>query len=190
MSEKYCYIIALGCNQGNLLLGHPRHILRHAIDALECDDIDVFAVSAIAESRPVGPSQRSYANAAVMIASHLAPDALLERLQNIERHFGRKRMGQRWRGRILDLDIILWSAGCWSSTSPALIIPHALFANRSFVLAPCAQIAGNWRDPLTGLSLHQLNFRNRKEKLLTTKASLPSGSQRITPKMPRNWWGR
>ena len=107
-------------------------------------------------SRPIGPGTRNYANAVVMIASKLKPDALLKRLKNIERAVGR-RPGKRWGDRPLDLDIIAWSGGIWAS--PGLTIPHPEFRKRRFVLAPLVEIAPDWRDPITHLTARQLLAR-------------------------------
>ena len=115
------------------------------------------ASAPIVASRPLGPSLRRYANSTAVIATKLDPDDLLDRLQQIERQFGRKPGGQRWTARVLDLDIVLWSGGPWSS--PGLTIPHPLFRERSFVLQPANAIAPTWRDPLTGLTLRQLTAR-------------------------------
>ena len=78
-------------------------------------------------------------------------------LDGIERDFGRRAGGQRWTSRVLDLDIVLWSGGPWSS--PGLTIPHIAFRERGFVLRPALPIAATWRDPLTGLSLRALYSR-------------------------------
>ena len=129
-------------------------------------DIDVFANSPIISSAPVGPSQRTYANAAAIVASPLTPPALLARLHEIEVHFGRERRGQRWRARVLDLDIILWSGGIWAEDCPALSIPHPAMRIRGFVLAPAAMIAPDWRDPVTGLTIRQLQSRFTRPKPL------------------------
>jgi 2-amino-4-hydroxy-6-hydroxymethyldihydropteridine diphosphokinase len=93
----------------------------------------------------------------MLVASALAPPDMLALLQAVEREFGRKRRGQRWRARTLDLDIVLWSGGIW--VSPDLAIPHPAFRERAFVLTPAALIAPRWRDPLTGLTLRQLAAR-------------------------------
>ena len=68
----------------------------------------------------------------------------------------------RWRARTLDLDLILWSGGCWADA--VLVIPHRAFRGRSFVLDPAARIARDWRDPITGLSLAHLHHRLGKRK--------------------------
>jgi 2-amino-4-hydroxy-6-hydroxymethyldihydropteridine diphosphokinase len=137
-----------------------------AIAALETGEIDVYAHSAIIESAPIGPSQRRFANAAAILASPLSPPELLERLQSIEAHFGRVRRGQRWRARTLDLDILLWSGGIWSQSCPHLHIPHPGFRSRGFVLIPAATIAGDWKDPVTGLDIRQLHSRFNRPKPL------------------------
>ncbi len=137
-----------------------------AINALEMDDIDVFAQSPIILSAPVGPSLRRYANAAAIVATSLSPPELLDRLHQIEAHFGRERRGQRWRARTLDIDIILWSGGMWVEDLPALAIPHPRMRERNFVLGPAAAIAGNWRDPVSGLAVRHLAQRLKQPKPL------------------------
>ena len=160
MSEAsgHRYIVALGSNMQLSGVGGPRAVLGAAIEAFAADDEqDVLAISPTIESEPVGPSQRRYANAAMLAASPLSPPDVLALLQAVERDFGRKRRGQRWRARTLDLDIVLWSGGIW--VSPDLAIPHPAFRERPFVLHPAAHIAPRWRDPLTGLTLRQLAAR-------------------------------
>jgi 2-amino-4-hydroxy-6-hydroxymethyldihydropteridine diphosphokinase len=135
------------------------------------EDIDVFATSSIANSKPLGPSNRQYANAAAVLVSDLLPSELLIRLKAIERHFGRRVQGQKWRSRVLDLDIILWSGGIWSSDRPALSIPHIQMRERHFVLGPASEIAADMRDPLSGLQLKHLNHRLNHAKPLDAAKS-------------------
>ena len=116
----------------------------------------VVAVSRIVASAPVGPSIRRFANAVVLVDSTDEPPAMLARLKAIERAFGRRR-GQRWSARVIDLDIVLWSGGAWSS--PGLTVPHILYRERGFVLGPLLAVAPDWRDPLSGLSVRQLCTR-------------------------------
>lgn len=142
------YAIAIGSNRRGRH-GSPRDEIAAAIAAIG----DVVAVAPTIETPPLGPSIRRFANTAVLIESDEMPDMLLDRLKTIERAFGRRR-GQRWGARVIDLDIVLWSGGSWSSA--ALTIPHRLFRTRDFVLRPLAAIASDWRDPLTGLRVHHL----------------------------------
>lgn len=132
-------------------------MLRAAFAALDAKGLKLRAVSPIMASAPLGPSLRRYANAAAVVKTKLEPEELLGRLKAIEQRFGRRRGGQRWRARVLDLDIVLWSAGPWCS--PGLVVPHPEYRRRSFVLAPAAQVAADWRDPLTGLTIRHLLTR-------------------------------
>lgn len=151
------YLIALGSNVRHPGHGNPRNVLAAALTAFDRAGLEVVSASPITDSAPLGPSQRRYANSAAIITSGLAPDALLARIKHIEQDFGRTRRGRRWRARVLDLDIILWSGG--SFASPELLIPHIAYRDRDFVLGPAGLIAPHWRDPITGLTIKHLHTR-------------------------------
>ena len=106
-----------------------------------------LASSSIIGTAPLGPSLRRFANAAVLIETPLAPPHLLKQLKHTERAFGRRR-GRRWGARVLDLDILLWSGGCWNSRN--LTIPHRHLHGRRFALDPLLQIAPDWKIPNHG----------------------------------------
>lgn len=136
------YIIALGSNRRGRH-GSPRAEVRAALAAIG----GVQAVSRLHETPPIGPSIRRFANAVAAVETKESPEDLLRRLKAIERAFGRRR-GQRWGARVIDLDIVLWSGGCWASRT--LTVPHPQYRTRRFVLAPLAEVAPRWRDPVTG----------------------------------------
>jgi 2-amino-4-hydroxy-6-hydroxymethyldihydropteridine diphosphokinase len=147
------YALALGSNRRSRH-GSPAETVAAAAAAL-----GVERLSTIRATRAVGPAGRGFANAAAILRSPLDPPELLAQLKALERTFGR-RPGRRWGPRALDLDIILWSEGSWAG--PELIIPHPEFRRRAFVLAPLAEIAPGWRDPLTGLAVRHLLARLRR----------------------------
>lgn len=155
--SEYLYLIAIGSNRRHAHYGKPSDIIIAALERLEQKYISVFDHSNIMETPPIGPSLRNYANSAALILTSYQPPALLAALKSIEAEFGSRR-GQRWSSRTLDLDIILWSEGIWSSDN--LNIPHSEYYKRNFVLMPAAQIAGNWRDPLLNLDINHILFRN------------------------------
>ena len=150
----YRYLIALGSNQRHGRYGPPAAVLRQAMGTL---DMALLSKSLILSSAPLGPSLRVYANAVAVIKTKMIPEELLDHLKAIEAHFGRCTRGRRWGSRVLDLDIILWSGGIWST--PTLSIPHPAFRDRDFVLRPAMAIAADWRDPLTGLKVKHLKAR-------------------------------
>ena len=142
------YAIALGGNRRGCH-GGPAAAIPAALAMIG----GVVAVSPVIATAPLGPSSRRFANAAALVTSDQPPPALLARLKAIERAMGR-RPGRRWGARSIDLDIVLWSGGCWRTRT--LTIPHPAFRRRRFVLAPLARIAPRWRDPVTGRTIRQL----------------------------------
>ncbi|WDA42861.1 2-amino-4-hydroxy-6-hydroxymethyldihydropteridine diphosphokinase [Erythrobacter sp. BLCC-B19] len=139
----------MGSNRRHHRYGDPRDVVRAAME--ECAAFGtVTARSPVLGTPAMGAASRRFANAALVLASALDPPSLLAALKRTEREFGR-RSGQRWGDRVLDCDIILWSGGAWRSEG--LVIPHAAFAQRRFVLDPACAIAPDWRTPPHGLSL-------------------------------------
>jgi 2-amino-4-hydroxy-6-hydroxymethyldihydropteridine diphosphokinase len=157
------YLIALGSNRRHSLFGPPHGVVQAAME--ECAALGTVAArSPVIASTAMGAAARRFANAALVLESELTPPALLAACKRMEREFGRRR-GQRWGDRVLDLDIVLWSGGVW--TSPDLAIPHLAYAQRRFVLTPACAIAPDWRDPVSGLTLTHLHAR------LTRRRPLP-----------------
>lgn len=158
---RHLYLVALGSNVRHTRHGAPRRVLAAALDAIEGRATRVLAVARTIETAPVGPSRRRYANSAAIVASEREPMRMLRRLQKIERRFGRRRRGADWAARVLDLDLVLWDGGALAldEGGTSLVLPHPLFRRRAFVLTPAATIAGDWRDPLSGLTVRQLRAR-------------------------------
>ncbi|NLG84882.1 MAG: 2-amino-4-hydroxy-6-hydroxymethyldihydropteridine diphosphokinase [Firmicutes bacterium] len=110
--------------------------------------------SRVYESEPVGLRQQPlFLNQVVQGETVLRPGALLGKLKEIERQMGRL-PGPRYGPRPIDLDIILFDD--WVIGSAELVVPHPRFRERSFVLAPLAEIAPELRDPLTGERIAEL----------------------------------
>ncbi|MEQ1731837.1 MAG: 2-amino-4-hydroxy-6-hydroxymethyldihydropteridine diphosphokinase, partial [Vicinamibacterales bacterium] len=59
--------------------------------------------------------------------------------------------------RTVDLDLILY--GHSVITTQTLTVPHPRFRERDFVLAPLAELAADWRDPVSGLTIGELRHR-------------------------------
>lgn len=156
-AHGHLYVVALGSNQRHTNFGAPPSVVAAVVAALNVPPLRVLRAGRPIASRPVGPSQRTYCNSAVCLETPLDPEALLAHLQRLETQFGRIRRGQRWRARVIDLDIILWSGGCWQTDH--LTIPHPHFRARSFVLRPMMTVAPDWRDPVTQLNVRHLFHR-------------------------------
>lgn len=165
--------IGLGSNLGDRL-AH----LRHAVARIDAGVLPgtavagggaVVAVSAVVETRPVGPDPTlaggPYLNAALEVHLHEGGsadaidrigwidridriDPLMEALLQLEAEHGRVRRA-RWAARPLDLDLLLVldpepdPAAGWiarSLTTTRVTIPHPRMRTRDFVLAPLADL--------------------------------------------------
>jgi 2-amino-4-hydroxy-6-hydroxymethyldihydropteridine diphosphokinase len=94
-------------------------------------------VSALYETAPLGgPPQEPYLNAVVVLDTPLRAAELLDRLQAIERDFGRTRQ-VHWGPRTLDLDLLVF--GEETHDTPELILPHPRIGERRFVLEPLTE---------------------------------------------------
>jgi 2-amino-4-hydroxy-6-hydroxymethyldihydropteridine diphosphokinase len=136
-------------------------MIHRALVQLMTHGLIVERTAPVMASAPIGPSRRKFANTAVVVRTTLMPEQLLTLLKTIEQRCGR-RAGQRWGARSLDLDIILWSGGCWQSR--VLQIPHPRWQWRAFVLRPLLTIAPRWRDPVSGRSVRHLAHRQRASR--------------------------
>ena len=112
--------------------------------------------SSLYSTAPVGfAEQPRFVNAVVALRTELAPRELLKGLLAIEQEFGRDRSAGIANGpRTLDLDILLLDD--LKINEHDLEIPHPRLAERAFVLVPLADVAPDWRHPVTGQAIAQL----------------------------------
>ena len=140
--------IALGSNLGD----RDRH-LRDAVERLAASVLDLH-LSSFHETEPVGVgAQPAFLNAAVVGKTHLAAAGLMAELLAIERALGRDR--PYWGApRTVDLDLIFYNGVVIDE--PGLTVPHPRFRERRFVLAPLAEVAPDWVDPVSGRTVASL----------------------------------
>ena len=150
--------VALGSN-----LGDRETNLHKAVYAL-APILDGIAVSSYYDTDPVGVDgdQPRFLNAAATGQTTLGAQELLDALLAIEARLGRTRPFPG-APRTVDLDLILYGNAVIST--PALVVPHPRFREREFVLAPLAEVASDWIDPVTGRTVGEL--------LNVVRASLP-----------------
>lgn len=125
-------VLALGSN-----LGDRAANLRAAVAALQEEHLAVTSRSSIWETAPVPADQPAFLNAVVTAETWHSPESLLGVLKKIEYRLGR-RPERHWGPRPIDLDILFY--GRERVETPTLTIPHKLIRERSFVLAPLAEV--------------------------------------------------
>ena len=130
-------IIALGSNLGNSV-----ELIHQAIEELKDFSSTPLLLSSLWRSTPVDcpPGSADFVNAVAALHPRLneTPEALLSKLQKMEKEFGRKPKVILNEPRPLDLDLIAF--GSETRESAELTLPHPRATSRRFVLEPLAEI--------------------------------------------------
>ncbi|HHB90657.1 MAG TPA: 2-amino-4-hydroxy-6-hydroxymethyldihydropteridine diphosphokinase [Anaerolineae bacterium] len=144
--------LALGTNLGQRLAN-----LAQARDFLH-QSITIHTLSPIYETEPWGLlEQPMFLNQVLRAETDLEPEALLGLVKGIEKRMGRIFGEVRYGPRIIDIDILAYEDIIFKS--PRLTIPHPRLPERAFVLVPLADIAPEWRHPVTGLTAQEMLAR-------------------------------
>jgi 7,8-dihydro-6-hydroxymethylpterin-pyrophosphokinase len=117
--------------------------------------------------------QPTFLNCVALLRSHLSPDRLLGIAKELERLAGRV-PGERWGPRPLDLDLLL--VGDSRQRAEDLELPHPRLRERSFVLAPLADLAPHLRVPPDGATVAELLARLPVDRSLV-RASWTDGGR-------------
>jgi 2-amino-4-hydroxy-6-hydroxymethyldihydropteridine diphosphokinase len=148
-------LVALGANLEHPRFGPPRQTLEAALDALQHSGVRVMSRSRWFRSAPVPRSEQPwFVNGVASVETDWSPARLLARLHEIEADFGRVRQ-RRNEARVLDLDLIAYHDRV-SGPGESPILPHPRLAERAFVVLPLADVAPDWRHPVSGLSAVEL----------------------------------
>jgi 2-amino-4-hydroxy-6-hydroxymethyldihydropteridine diphosphokinase len=145
--------------------------------------VELSKASSLYETEPVGYADQGwFLNQVVEVATWLDPHALLRVLQGIERELGRQRL-IRWGPRVIDLDMLLYGDAVvsvpkctmrWSwrpvprliwVSGQELTVPHPRLYERSFVLAPLAEIAPDHVHPDGKTTLEHLQALGAGQKI-------------------------
>src|SRR4051812_33347346 len=136
--------VALGSNLGDTKV----NILR-AMDRLREISAEPIIESSLWQTVPVDcpPDAPLFTNAVVGLIprTEATPEYLLEKLQALEKEFGRQPKKALNEARPLDLDLIAF--GQERRNTSELILPHPRAHRRRFVLGPLAEIAPDYTLP-------------------------------------------
>lgn len=152
ISEVY---LGLGSN-----LGDRADNLKRGV-ALIAEWLGDVEVSSIYETTPVGFTiQPGFFNAACRLRTRADPFELMHSIRKIEATIGRHRTFVN-APRTLDVDILFF--GRLVMKTPPVVVPHPRLCERSFALAPLAELAPSLVHPVMGLSVSELLIRVHDE---------------------------
>ncbi|HEY6982286.1 2-amino-4-hydroxy-6-hydroxymethyldihydropteridine diphosphokinase [Reyranella sp.] len=148
--------IGVGGNLAHPQFGPPRATLEAALRDLERRGSHLERLSPWYRSSPIPASDQPwYLNAVARIATSLPADALLARLHAVEEAFGRVRSVAN-AARTIDLDLLDFRGEVAAGGPGKATLPHPRLSGRAFVLRPLADLAPDWRHPVSGISIDAL----------------------------------
>lgn len=174
MLENWSHtFVALGSNMSSDARS-PAQTLKLALTELEKAGAVIRAKSRFF-STPAVPAGNGpdFVNGVVLLQTNWAPGETIAHLHEIEARLGRRR-DKRWGARNVDLDLLaidnvilpdVPTLRSWMDLSPdqqqqkapgQLILPHPRMHQRGFVLVPFADIAPDWKHPITRQTVAQM----------------------------------
>lgn len=140
-------VVALGCNDRGAWADRAQ-ALDAAVARLRSEGVDVLARSSWWRSAAwPDPHDPPFLNGVAIVRTELDAHALMIALGRVEEAFGRRRERPN-APRTLDLDLVAY--GRMVGDMDGLILPHPRAAERGFVMRPLAEIAPDWRHPISG----------------------------------------
>lgn len=150
--------LSLGSN-----IERERHI-RAALDAL-AETFGTLRLSPVYESEAVGFAGENFYNLVVIVETDLAVGELAAKLRAIEDRNARRRGGEKFSARTLDIDILIY--GDLLGTVDGIVLPRGEILKHAFVLRPLADLIPDERHPLAGRRYRELaaEFDPDRQKL-------------------------
>jgi len=136
-------------------LGDRRKTLIGAINSIENHIGSVLKTSNVFETEPWGFQDKNmFLNMAVLVQTKLSPEQILQKSQQIEKLYNRKKTGNNYEARTLDIDIVFYDNLVFDNSF--LQIPHKFAHKRIFVLLPIAEIAPDFVHPILKQTISRL----------------------------------
>ena len=121
-----------------------------------CDGISIIRTSAFYETEPWGmKSENWFVNAVLEIKTAFSPQKLLEECQRIENQLGRKRLGEGYSDRTIDIDILFYNKDIVNEEN--IVITHKFVHLRAFTLVPLLELIPNFEHPVLHKTITELH---------------------------------
>lgn len=142
--------LLLGSNRGDRF-----RMLMQATARIEKNTGKIISSSSVYETAPWGFDDETYfLNQVHCLQTLLSPFDLMAALLRIETSIGRKRHGNNYSSRLIDIDILFYDDHIVDHEH--LTIPHPRLHQRRFVLTPLVEIAPDFIHPVLGVSIRDL----------------------------------
>jgi 2-amino-4-hydroxy-6-hydroxymethyldihydropteridine diphosphokinase len=165
--------LSLGSNLENRV-----YYLQKALFLLQENAGKLIKISPVYESPSWGFEADDFLNLCVELETTLSPEALLEKVLQIETKLGRRRRAETgYQPRTLDIDILYYDTLIQKNDS--LELPHPELHKRRFVLRPLADIAPQFYHPVLKKDSRNL-LQECKDSAKLSKTNI---------KLFRNWPG-
>ncbi len=144
-------------------IGNVEQTLTEAARLIEVEVGRVVCHSQIYRTKAWGFDAEDFRNQVLVAESEMEPMQVLEVVNDIERRLGRNRedesrvksaTGARYASRSIDIDILFYDD--LVVRGERLTLPHPHMAEREFVLEPLAEVAADWRHPVSGKSVQEM----------------------------------
>jgi 2-amino-4-hydroxy-6-hydroxymethyldihydropteridine diphosphokinase len=147
---KHILYLLLGSN-----LGEKKKQMDEVMDLIPEMIGPVTKQSSFYETEPWGfSSEEFFLNRALQILTYLSPEEVIQKIDQIEKTFGRERSGSCYSSRTMDIDILFYDDLVLDHDT--LKIPHPRMQDRRFVLVPLDEIAHELIHPVFRKTIGEL----------------------------------
>ena len=172
-----CYIL-FGSNQGD-----KNQLLEQACALINIRCGMLVERSSLYSSEPWGfEAEEWFLNVLIVVETELEPDALMDRLMEIEKELGRVRHPEAkgYTLRTVDLDILYY--GDYVIRTEKVTAPHPRLQDRRFALMPLCELIPDFLHPVLGISQEALlkKCADTGRVFRIDSVSLPSSCSTIT----------
>jgi 2-amino-4-hydroxy-6-hydroxymethyldihydropteridine diphosphokinase len=132
---------------------------------------EILGTSCVYQNPPVGrPEQADFLNAAALVETTLSAIEIRNHLRKVEANLGRVRTEDKFAARTIDLDLCL--LGDMILDRPEITLPDPDLLSRGHLAIPIAELAPDFRHPLTGETLEQIANTLRPNATLTLREDI------------------